>query len=66
MTALLASSFQGLTAAWSTHAHAKTMCLGPTPPVRLVGAFQEPCSPRQNRWAKPKFTGYPSILPESR
>lgn len=45
MPALLASALQCLTAARSPHAHAEAMCFGSTPPVRLVGAFQEPCFP---------------------
>jgi hypothetical protein len=44
MAALLAPALQGLTATWRTHAHAKTMCFGTPPSVRLVGAFQKPCS----------------------
>jgi len=44
MAALLAPALQGLTATRSTHAHAKTVRLGPPSSVWLVGTFQKPCS----------------------
>ena len=44
MAALLAPALQGLTATRRTHAHAKAVCFRPPSPVRLVGAFQKPCS----------------------